>query len=354
MDTQVEALETGRTFNLFDPNLPPEQQVLGLFYAKWILGALRAVVELEVPDVLADGPLTAEEIAAKTDTHADALYRVLRAVSASGIIAERPDGRFELTPLSAGLVSTAERGIRDMFLFASDPMFLRPYEDVAYSVRTGGTAFEHIFGMPFYDYLKVNPASSSLLNRAMEQNHWPLSDRIFEEFDFSRFKTIADIGGGKGQFLAEILRRHPGVTGVLADQPQTVNEAKKVLEDAGVADRVEIVPTDFFVEVPAGYDAYFVKHTLHNFGNDAAKHILSRVRAAVGDNPAARLLIVDQMITGPGEWDTAKLIDVEALSVIGGRERSRQEWDEVASAAGFEPVNEPEPGGLVMLEYRPV
>jgi O-methyltransferase domain/Dimerisation domain len=354
MSAQGSTSEPQGTISHFNVQLPPEQQVLGLFAAKWTIGALRALVELKVLDVLVGGPQTAAEISAETGTDGDSLYRLLRAVAAAGILDERADGRFALTPASSGLVSDARNGIRDMFLFASDPMLWRPYENVAHTARTGEPAFDHTFGMSFYEYTKANPASGTLFDRAMLQNHYPGTDRIFADFDFVRFDRIADVGGGKGQFLVEVLRRHPGCTGVLVDQPHTVADAKETFESSGLADRITIVPTDFFVQVPAGCDAYFIKHTLHNWDNDRAELVLRRIREAIGADHAARLLIVDQLLRGPGEWDIGKLIDVEALAVIGGRERNREEWNLIAGAAGFEPVNEPDPGDLVLLEYRPV
>ncbi|MHA6763565.1 methyltransferase [Streptacidiphilus sp. PAMC 29251] len=338
----------------FDRGLPPQQQVLGFLYAKWIIGALRAAVEVRVPDALADGPRTVAEISAETGTTADALYRVLRAVAAAGILDEQADGRFALTPASAGLVTDAPAGIRDMFLFASDPMLWRPYEDVAHTLRTGEAAFDHAFGTSFYEYTKANPASGAVFDRAMRQNHYPGTDRVFETYDFGRFPRIADVGGGHGQFLAEVLRRYPQVTGVLADQAHTVADAKDVFERSGTSDRVTIVPTDFFTEVPSGCDAYFVKHTLHNWDNDDAGLILRRIREAIGEHADARLLIVENLLRGPGEWDIGKLIDVESLSVLGGRERSLAEWNELAGEAGFVLANDPVPGDIALLEYRPV
>lgn len=337
-----------------DLGLPPEQRVLALFTAKWTLGALRAVVELGVPDLLAAGPRTAEQLAKETGSDPDALYRVLRAVAAAEIVEERADGRFALTAASAGLVSDAPDGVRDMFLFASDPMLWRPYENVAHTVRTGRPAFDRAFGMSFYEYTRTHPESGDLFDRAMRQNRYPATDRIFAEFDFGRFARIADVGGGNGQFLAEILHRHPGCTGVLADQAHTAGEAAAVLAAAGVADRVDVVATDFFREVPGGCDAYFVKHTLHNWDDDRAELILRRIREAIGADAAARLLIVDLLLSGPGRGDTGKLIDVEAMAVLGGRERDRGEWNRIAAAAGFAPANDPEPGDLALLEYRPV
>ncbi|MDH6129132.1 ArsR family transcriptional regulator [Kitasatospora sp. GP82] len=337
----------------FDPGLPPRQQVLGFVYAKWAIGALRAVVEVKVPDALADGPRTVAEISAATGTNADALYRVLRAVAAAGVLQERADGRFALTPVSEGLVSDAEGGIRDMFLFASDPMLWRPYENVAHTLRTGEAAFVRAFGAPFYEYTKAHPDKAAVLDRAMLQNRYPGMDRIFDEFDFGRFGRIADVGGGRGHFLAELLRRHPGTTGVLADQEHTVAEAKEIFDGSGLADRVTVVPTDFFVEVPSGCDAYFIKNTLHNWDNDKAVLILRSIRRAIGDTDA-RLLIVENLLRGPGEWDIGKLIDVESLAVLGGRERGREEWNRMAEEAGFAPANDPVPGDVALLEYQPV
>ncbi|MEV7752163.1 methyltransferase [Streptomyces griseofuscus] len=337
----------------FDRNLPPRQQVLGFVYAKWAIGALRAIVEVKVPDALADGPRTVAEISAVTGTDPDALYRVLRAVAAAGVLHEGEDGRFALLPVCEGLVSDAEGGIRDMFLFASDPMLWRPYEDVAHTLRTGGSAFTHAFGQPFYEYTKAHPDKAAVLDRAMLQNRYPGTERIFDEFDFGRFARIADVGGGRGHFLLELLRRNPGTTGVLADQPHTVAEAKELFDGSGVEDRVTVAPIDFFTEVPSGCDAYFIKNTLHNWDDDKAVRILRSIRAAIGGTDA-RLLIVENLLRGPGEWDIGKLIDVESLAVLGGRERGRAEWNRLAADAGFAPANDPVPGDVALLEYRPV
>lgn len=337
-----------------DPGLPPAQRVLGLFAAKWTIGALRALVQLKVLDVLAGHPRTPAEISQQTGTQVDALRRVLQAAASARILDERPDGSFALTPASAGLVSGTPDGIRDMFLFASDPMLWRPYEDLAHTLRTGEPAFDHVFGMSFYAYTKANPASGALFDGAMRQNHYPATGRILATFDFGRFSRIADVGGGKGQFLAEVLRRHPGCTGVLADQPHVVVDAGETFQGSGVADRVTIVPADFFVGVPAGCDAYLVKHTLHNWDDDKAVLILTRIREAISADHAARLLIVENLLRGPGQEDIGKLIDVEALAVLGGRERTRSEWNHIADLAGFALANEPDPGDLTLMEYLPV
>lgn len=346
--------ETSGVLSWFPIELPPRQRVLGLFVAKWTIGALRPLVQLKVPDLLADGPRTADELAGTTGADRDSLYRALRCVAAAGILREEADGTFALTAAAEGLRSDVEGGARDMFLFSCDPMMWRPYEEIVHTVRTGEPAFDHVFGASFFDFLRADESSAALFDRAMTQNHYPGSDRVFEQFDFSRFGRIADVGGGRGQFLVEVLRRHPSCSGAVCDQEQVVAAAKEEFERGGVADRAEVVPTDFFTEVPAGFDAYFIKHTLHNWNDRDAVRILERVRAAIGAHGAARLLVVDMLLTGPGQWDLGKLTDMEMMVALGGRERGLAEWNRVAGAAGFALANDPVPGDLALLEYRPV
>lgn len=354
MTAEVDDAEISGVLAWFPLELPPRQRVLGLFVAKWVIGALRPLVQLKVPDQLAHGPRTADQLAAATGAEPDALYRALRCVAAAGILRERADGTFALTAASDGLRSDVDGSVRDMFLFTCDPMMWRPYEEMLHTVRTGEPAFDHVFGGSFFDFLRDNAGSAALFDRAMTQNHYPGTDRIFEQFDFSRFRRIADVGGGRGQFLAEVLSRHPGCTGAVCDQPQVVAEAKAEFERRAVADRASVVETDFFTEVPAGFDAYFVKHTLHNWNDRDAVRILERVRAAIGTDTGARLLIVDMLLAGPGEWDLGKLTDIEMMAALGGRERALPEWNRVAAAAGFALANDPVPGDLALLEYRPV
>jgi len=71
-------------------------------------------------------------------------------------------------------------------------------------------------------------------------------------------RTVADIGGGKGTLLAAILRAHNHMRGVLFDQPSVVADAAGVFRSAGVADRCQIVPGDFFQAVPRARTSTFL------------------------------------------------------------------------------------------------
>src|SRR5262245_1785231 len=78
---------------------PPQAALLQLVFGKCTSMALSVVAKLRVADLLADGPRTLDDLAARTGTHAPSLYRVLRTLSAAGVFAEQVDGRFALTPM---------------------------------------------------------------------------------------------------------------------------------------------------------------------------------------------------------------------------------------------------------------
>ncbi|PSL46023.1 O-methyltransferase [Saccharothrix carnea] len=328
--------------------------VFHLAAVKWSIGTLRAVVELGIPDLLADGPGTAGELAALAGVDASRLRRVLSAAATAGVLVEDGAGRFSLTPAADGLRTGGPGGFRDVFLFLTDPMMWRPYEDVAHAVRTGEPAFDHLFGEPFYEHLRRDPVASDLFDRAMVQNDGPETYDLFDDLDARRYRRIADVGGGRGSFLAGLLRRHPGVTGAVCDHPLAIAGAADEFARCGVADRAEAIETDFFEKVPPGFDAYLVKRSLQNWEDLDAVRVLARVREAIGDDRDARLWIVNHLLTRSGVPDLGKLSDIEMMAILGGRERGWADWTRLGAEAGFAPVGEPGAGRVTLLTFRPI
>jgi multifunctional cyclase/dehydratase/O-methyltransferase len=334
--------------------LPPHVRLLLLTDGKRISRVLHVVAELGIADELAGGPLTVAELAARTSTHADSLGRVLRVAAAFGVFAEQPDGRYALTELSEALRSDVPGSQRDMVLYNGDEMLWRSYGRLMHTVRTGEPAFEAAYGHGFFAHLEQDPQAGALFDRAMTGMSRATSRMLLDSFDFGRFGRIADIGGGRGWFLAELLGSHPQVRGTLVDRPAVVAEAHKFFEEAGVADRVEVVPGDFFEEVPAGRDAYVLKAVLHDWDDERAAAILGRIRTALVGSPEGRLLICEFLVGPANQWDRGKLLDLDMLIRFGGRERDEDQWRSLLATAGFELVNEPVAGRWAVLECRPV
>ncbi|MEV4875832.1 methyltransferase [Streptomyces cyaneofuscatus] len=334
--------------------LPPHVRLLLLTDGKRISRVLHVVAELGIADELADGPLAVPELASRTSTHADSLGRVLRVAAAFGVFEEQEDGRYALTELSQALRSGVPGSQRDMVLYNGTEMLWRSYGSLMHTVRTGRPAFEDAYGHGFFEHLEENPEASALFDRAMTGMSRATARMLLDGYDFGRFPRIADIGGGRGSFLSEVLARHPETRGTLVDRPSVVEEAPKLLGEAGVADRVEVLPGDFFQELPKGHDAYLLKAVLHDWDDERAAAILGRVREALDDNPDGRLLICEFLVGPANRWDRGKLLDLDMLVRFGGRERGEDQWRALLATAGLELVNDPVPGRWAVLECRPV
>jgi hypothetical protein len=332
--------------------LPPHLRLLLLTDGKRISQVVHVLAELCVADHLADGPLSVDELAKRTDTNADALGRVLRVAASFGVFSEEPDGRYALTALADAMRKDVPHSQRDLVLFNGDDMLWRSYGELMHTVRTGKPAFDKVFGHTFFEHLKAEPRAGRLFDSAMTQMSRATAALFVGQYDFGQYNSITDVGGGNGFFLAEILRAYPQTKGVLVDLPEVVADAPERFAAAGVGDRVTVVGGDFFGELPTGADAYLLKAVLHDWHDAQAVRILGQIRAAMRDNPDARLLICEFLVAPTNQWDRGKLLDLDMLLRFGGRERDLTQWRVLLAEAGFELVNDPTPGRWAVLECR--
>ena len=202
-----------------------------------------------------------------------------------------------------------------------------------HSLETGKPGFDKAVGMPFFDFLGRHPEEASQFSGAMVGFHGQEPPTVAAAYDFSRFKTVVDVGGATGNMLAAILVQHPGVRGVLFDMPHVVTDAPPLLEAQGVADRVSIVAGSFFDTVPSGGDAYVLSHIIHDWREDQCLTILGNVRKAL--NPDGRLLIVETVLPEGDTPHQGKIQDIVMLVFPGGQERTQDEYASLLDKAGF-------------------
>ncbi|HZF51274.1 MAG TPA: methyltransferase [Polyangiaceae bacterium] len=317
------------------PSPPPGGVVMQMLIGRLIAQAIGAAALFRFADHLADGPKSAEELASLTGTHGPSVYRLLRALAASGIFVEEDSEgrRFANTPLSEALRADVPGSMRGFALFFTQEFHVRAWLALPHSIRTGESAFEHVYGEPLWSYLRANPELGAVFDDAMTSNTAYTADPVATTYDFSGINTLVDVGGGRGGLLASILAKNPGLRGVLFDQPQVVEGARALLEASGVADRCRIEGGDFFKEVPEG-DAYILKHIVHDWSDDDSVAILTSVARAA--KPGTRLILCDAVIKPGNEPDLAKVFDMEMLVVTtGGRERTAKEFEELVRRAGF-------------------
>ncbi len=314
------------------PTLPPPAALLQMMTGYWISKAIYVAAKLGIADLLADGPLGSEELSMATQTHAPALYRLLRALASVGIFSEEADGRFTLTPLAALLRSDIPDSMRALAIMYAEEQS-RAWDDVLHSVQTGQPAFEHAFGTRYFDYFATHPEASRVFNEAMVGWTTQVVDAVVAAYDFSPFGTVMDVGGGHGPLLAAILKSAPATRGILFDQPHVVEGAEPFLAAAGVVDRCKRVGGDFFAEIPAGADAYVLAQILHDWDDEQSVAILRQVRRAMPDH--GKLLVVELVLPEGNDPFLGKWLDLHMLVLLGGQERTVAQYATLLSAAGF-------------------
>lgn len=332
--------------------VPASVAVLELGVGAWLAQALYVAVRLGIPDALSDGPLTAEDVAARVGSDPKATYRLMRALAGQSVLTMHRDGRFALTRTGRALVSDDPASVAPMIAFIGNPAHREHWSELEHSVRTGETAVEKVRGMPIFSYLETDPELAQVFNNAMTGASAMAIESAVPAYDFSACKLIVDVGGGHGALLAAVLGQAPGARGVLFDVPQVAAGAGDVLTAAGVAGRCEVQGGSFFESVPAGGDTYLLKTVIHDWDDDRSLAILRNVRSAI--TPDGRLLLFEMVLPEGAPAHLGLLLDLEMLVAAGGQERTRGEYAELLSQAGFRlqrvvPTTSP----MTIIEARP-
>jgi hypothetical protein len=250
-----------------------------------------------------------------------------------GVFKETDPQVFALTPRAEPLRSDAPNSVRRGVVFMGEEWHWRVWGDMLYSVETGKPAWGHVHGAEVFDYFAANPEPSEIFNNAMTDMSVATAPSVVEAYDFSGIKKLADIAGGHGYLLAQVLKANPHMEGILFDVPPVIDGAGAMLEKEGVTGRVKTIAGNFFISVPDGADAYIMKHIIHDWDDQRALKILQNINAAM---PAdGRVLIVETVVPENNEPHYSKLLDLEMLVSPGGQERTAAEYRELLAAAGL-------------------
>ena len=316
--------------------IPPSFAIFSMVTGYYVSRAIYVVAKLGIADHLSECPRSIDDLAAATGTHAPSLRRVLRLLASVGVFTEEADSRFALTPIGACLRAGVPGSMRAAVLLFGG-VTQQAWGDLQHSVETGEPAFRGVFGMDPFDYMAQHPDEAANFDAAMADFTKHIATAVVAAYDFSSFRRIVDVGGGNGALLAGILTANQALTGVLFDLPQVADRAITPMREFGLADRCKIVGRDFFKAVPAGGDAYLLKHVIHDWDDDRATEVLKTCRRAMGTE--AKLLVLEGVypprIDQSDESRGAAANDVNMLVCTGGRQRSEAEFRHLYEAAGF-------------------
>lgn len=329
------------------------QLVFGLMAAEVVGTAAR----LGLADLIGDAERTDADLAVASGTNAGALARLLRALAALELLVETQPGRFRLTGAGGLLRTDRPDSLHDFVRMFSDPAMLAAWRELDGAVRTGRTAFDEVFGTDFFAYLAASPELSERFNAAMRQGTLLTAQQLSTHYDFARFHTVADIGGGDGTLIAEVLREHPELRGILFDTAEGLAQADRTLAAAGTSNRCRTEIGDFFTAVPEGADLYLMKSVVHDWDDERAGAILGHCRQVIPDH--GRLLIIEPVLPDVVNGSipaTMYLSDLNMLVNVGGRERTRADFEQLCRRSGFAVTGItrlPPPAALSLIEAAP-
>ena len=316
----------------------PAGQLLSLITGYWISQAVCVAAELGIADLLDKRGRPIDDLALATNSNPDALYRLMRALAASGVFAEAAPREFKLTPMGALLKRDMPGNLREFSRFQGDGWHWNSWGALGESVRNGRPArlpcgSGSKLAANCFDYLATQPESAAIFNAAMTGYTTQVHAAIAENYDFGTARVVMDLGGGHGALLALLLDEHPQLRGVLFDRESVVAGAPRTFAEFGVADRSQVVAGDFFSAVPQGADIMLLCAVIHDWDDEQAASILrSVVKALPADG---RVLIVENVIPEGNEAHPGKLIDLEMLLMTGGRERTQREFEVLLGVAGL-------------------
>jgi hypothetical protein len=280
-----------------------------------------AAAKLGLPDKLATGPATAEQLAAALGLSAPHLHRFLRGLCTIGMCEERPGGTFALTTGGQSLKPDSPSRLAEKVQIVVG-QYWRPWAELIATLETGKPAFDKVFGMSVSEWRAANAAQGALFDSYLARETSGQLASIIAAIDLSGVGTVA------------VLPARYRPDGVPFDRSYMVDMSQPYLPLLKAVKRVEFVAGDILDEIPVEADLYLLNGVLRQWDDDAARTILRNCRNTMTDG--ARLVIVERLMPERATDDPAAImLDLHMMAITGGRARSLAEFKSLLAEAGF-------------------
>lgn len=324
-----------------DKLTPPPFRLLQIESAFWRSRALYIATKLGIADELGDGARSTGELAASLSLHEDSLYRLLRMLASIGIFNEVSHRTFRNNRLSDAMRRDSSQSVREMILMHNSKVMVRPWmESFEEGIRSGETPFVRSHGVGLFEYMDRHAEFDALFARAMDAVEGLTGVDYLQDFDWSGFDRLLDIGGSKGAKSMVILKNNPQLQAVVFDRQQVVETGDAFWRSRGedkLLERVEFVGGDMFETIPparSDRDLFLCMALFHGIGEDEAAQVLSNIRRAFGSHHPT-LLVVDTVAEEVGIDPNVAAMDMQMLMNTRGRERTCSEWEVLFRRNGF-------------------
>ena len=331
--------------------LPANANMMNLINGFHVARVLYVAAKLRIADLVKDGARSCTDLAAHTGVDAPSLYRVMRVLVSAGVFEMDVKERVSLNPLAETLLNDAPGSLRGWAVSQLGDDTCKAWNELLYSVRTGGIAFEHVMGCDTWTYRASRPDSAKDFDEGMASFIGAHNKAVVASYPFAGPKKIVDIGGGDGTLLCTLLATNPATRGVLFEQPRVLDKAKQHIAAQGLTTRCEIVTGDMFAAVPPGADAYILSRVIHDWDDERSLAILRNCRQAM--TPTSKLLLVERVIPERIEHSEAMRVlvvsDLHMMVMNGGGERTATQYRELLAAAGLTLTQVIDTGGAMSV-----
>jgi len=300
--------------------------------AYWVSQAVYVAAKLGIADLLRDGPQSCAVLAKSVGADSSSLFRLMRALSSTGVFTQVDQHRFALSPLAEGLLIGNSGSLRAIVITLGE-IHYQACGNLLHSVQTGLPSFNKVFGESLFDYLGQNVEAADAFNQGMADLSGMLAYAVLLAYDFAGISSIVDVGGGTGRFLEKILEFYLELHGTVFDSSQAIEEPRRQFDGRTATRRCSYVVGNFFHSVPEGADAYLLSGVVHDWDDDHGIAILRNCRREMGND--GRLLLVETVVPENDGSDFSKIIDLNMLAMSTGRERRKMEFCTLLESAGY-------------------
>jgi hypothetical protein len=313
---------------------PPDLHLIDMSSAYEQAQCLYVAAKLKVADHLVDDPKDVETLARELDVQPGPLSRVLRYLHELGVFGQDSAGRYTLARVSEFLVTDHPHSQRDIVILSNEEAYAA-WGNLLHTVKTGENTFAYTQGMPFFEYHKTHPEYAEVFDRAMTSVSALPDQAVAADYDFSAIRTLADLGGGRGNLLKQITAKYPSLRGILFDTPSVITEEfREHWRQDPLGSGVELQAGDFFAAIPADVDAYIIKDVIHNWPDNKVVQLYKNIHRTM--KPEVKLLLAEMVIADGDPLRRIKLnLDVNMMVIHSGRERTADQHRQLLAESGF-------------------
>ena len=318
--------EAGTTvLTLRKPSRSPLEDLSADMVGMWRTQTIRVAVELGVFEAL---PASSQGVENSSSLADSVSTRLLRALMELGLVQCDDRGIYYLTEKGSLLKRSHPLSLADAASLWGAETY-DAWSNAKHSLQTGHSAFNKLYGMNIFDWLKERPEQLQSAHRAFAAYAKHDYEYLAEVCDFGEYDHILDVGGGTGALAFTLLRAHPHLAAMVMDRPEVVESAKMPPE---LKDRCRFLAGDFFEAWPVRSGSVVMARVLHDWPDCDAVRILLRAREAMPEDGA--LYVVEMVLDGA--TGTGGLLDLNMLVVAGAAERTEEQFRELLGRTGFE------------------